>query len=174
MKRFLIAVMVIACVSAMTLQAQNFGDWTVSAAPKEAFVFAVTANDSGRIFGQFCFYEEGNCMWLLTTASSCDEGHQYPILANSDQGSRQLSLACIGMVPGKSDYRLAFSDFDEIDSLVQKSSRIALAIPLHDDSFTVVRFNLKGGKEAITKMRALADKASDAPMKNTGTRDTKL
>jgi len=66
----------------------------------------------------------------------------------------------------------AFTNFDQVDKIIQQSSRVGFAIPMQDDEFRVVRFNVRGATRAISAMSEAAAKRSKAVPRNT--RDKRL
>jgi len=155
-----------------TTDAQTFGDWYVDTAPKgNAALYAISVNDSGNVFGQFCFPNAGSCAWLIGLKTACKSGDQYPVLANSDAGAVQLEVLCDDQL-ANGLYRYAFTDFEKVDNLVRQSGRVGFALPLQQDQFQVVRFNLRGASAALSAMRTAAErKITPAPR---GTRDQKM
>lgn len=161
---------VILLVSSLS-HAEIVGSW-YSKTDSESPLYAGTANDSGAILGQFCFPNEGSCLWLIGMKTECQKGNKYPALANSDAGAVPLELYC----DGQSDnglYRYAFSNFDAIDNAIRKGTRIGIALPLQTDQFIVVRFLLDGAVEAIDYMRAESEKRVN-PQKQKTTHDQYL
>jgi hypothetical protein len=69
-------------------------------------------------------------------------------------------------------YRYAFTDFDSIDGLVAKSSKIGVALPLEGDQFRVIRFDLNGATKAVGSMRGVAERRTQPT--RPGTRDEEL
>lgn len=51
-------------------------------------------------------------------------------------------------------YRYAFKDFDLVDTIVRKATRVGFAMPLKDGLFNVVRFTLVSSNSEIDRMRA--------------------
>jgi hypothetical protein len=149
---FLITVL----ATALPAHAQVIGDWVVDVKSPSAYS-AVTMNDSGHTFGEFCDLEEGNCYWLIEMSSSCEEGAMSPVLANSDGSAVNLELLCMGRLEG-GNYAYAFTDFDEVDRLVRHSEKLGFAVPIAGDQFTMVKYNLRGTADALSIMRAATDK----------------
>ena len=147
---------------------KRFGSWLVGPITDNEGVYAATANDSGAILGQYCYNSEASCFWLLANDTNCEPGSRYPVLVNADTGAYSLEMLCIKL-EGKGRY--AFTDFDAIDGLIKKSSRIGIAFPLKSGLFQVTRFSLNGSSNAVTFMRSIAE----AVIKKTGgTKDTLL
>jgi hypothetical protein len=146
----------IACVSQPLLAQTTIGDWVYQS--KVTF-YAATVNDSGNVFGQWCDAQDGNCFYILSTPTKCEEGARYPVLINSDTVSLHVTLICKGPLEGSQKYRHFFDNFELIDDLVRKSKRIGIAMPLEGDQFRVFRFTLNGAVNALTSMRASAEKA---------------
>lgn len=155
--------------------AESFGKWhTGTTNSGEKLFFAVTANDSGNLLGQYCSPSTGNCIWLLGMNASCKEGDQYPVLANSDKGAAHILVYCNAKLDNGL-YSYVFTDFDTVNDFVMKGSKIGFAVPLQSDQFRVVRFDLIGSNRAISTMRSIAEKTHRrSPSKTTNTRDQDL
>jgi hypothetical protein len=151
-------------------QAQSFGDWFAETQSRTA-LYAASINDSGNVFGQFCFLGEGSCVWLVALKTGCQKGDKYPVLANSDAGAVHLEVYCDGQLESGL-YRYAFTTFDPVENLVKQSARIGFALPLQEDEFRVVRFNLRGALAAISAMRAAAESRTKPATR--GTRDERM
>jgi hypothetical protein len=174
-KKLLTACLFMALGASTLAQAQDFGKWTV-VTDDPTMMYAVTFNDSGALFGQYCYPDKGTCLWLMSTSTSCEKDHKYPILANSDGGAVQLTLQCQGPIGDKgtdAKYAYVFTDFDEVSDLVKNATRIGFAVPLQADQFKVVRFEVDGSAAAISAMRDKASAAMD-DKKAKGTKDMTL
>lgn len=134
-----------------TGRAAVFGEWATDFSGPE-FVYAFTTNDSGGVLGQYCYFSSGNCIWLISMSSGCEEGHDYPVLANSDAGASQVMVYCSSKMEGQFVY--VFRDFEAIDKLVKDGHKMGFAVPLQEDRFTVVRFHLDGAGAALSSMRS--------------------
>jgi len=167
---YLFAIIAPALSGAAVAQTVNVGSWMVSTQSDTA-VYAVTVNDSGALLGQFCYPEQGSCMWLLGMTTGCEQGDRYPVLLNSDRGAQSVEIYCDGKLESGL-YRYAFTDFDAMQNHVKDSTRIGFAVPLRSDQFRVVRFALDGAAPAIQSMR---DAAQSKPTRTQrGTRDQVL
>lgn len=143
--------------------AQDFGKWTV-VTDDPTMMYAVTFNDSGALFGQYCYPDQGSCLWLISVTTSCEKDHKYPVLANSDGGAVPLTLQCQGPIGGKGEdakFAYVFTDFDAVSNLVKSATRIGFAVPLQADQFKVVRFEVDGSAPALSAMRSKASAAMD-------------
>lgn len=127
-------------------------DWYTDTVPSEDAYFAITLNDTGNVFGEFCFKKSESCLYLLGMHIACKSGNQYPVLVNSDSGSFSLTVYCFDQADNGL-YRYGFTNFDEIKNIVNNSSKIGFAFPMKGDQFKVIRFSLKGANEAINRMR---------------------
>ncbi|MBV9360122.1 MAG: hypothetical protein JO292_01905 [Betaproteobacteria bacterium] len=149
-------------VHAAVAFAQNkYGDWLIGRIDGNQGFFAITANDSGGLFGQYCVLAASSCVYVVAFLTGCESGSRYPVLANTDAGSTQLEVKCDGQLtaPGVAGlYRYVFIDFDVIDKVVKGATRVGFAFPLHGDQFKVIRFSLKGANEAVADMRALTER----------------
>ncbi|MEE9913633.1 MAG: hypothetical protein K4571_18125 [Deltaproteobacteria bacterium] len=174
MKRLLFTIAIIAIVFPCTSHAQSFGVWHSGVTDTGDAFYAATINDSGNLLGQYCYPSKGNCIWLLGMRTACEEGAQYPVLANSDAGSSHINVYCSAKLDNGM-YRYVFSEHDAIDKIITKGLKVGFAVPLQSDQFRVVRFDLNGSSRAITKMLNLVEKAQNkSSLKETGTRDQDL
>lgn len=150
---------------------ETYGSWSVALGDDRSFVYAATANDSGALLGEYCYPDKGSCIWILGTKTKCEDGHEYPVLANSDTGAVQLQVKCNGLAPNNL-YSYAFTSFADVDQLVKGGTRVGFALPLQADEFRVVRFLLNGSNAAIDSMRGIATKMNVGRVRGkTGTRD---
>ena len=74
-----------------------FGDWFAGVQDDKIGLYAATVNDSKGVLGQYCFFEDNNCLWLLKTDIECEEGSTYPVLVNSDAGASHKEVYCGGL-----------------------------------------------------------------------------
>ncbi len=135
--------------------AQEFANWVTGAMDDNEGYFAATVNDSNSIFGQYCYTESNQCLWLLAVNINCEDGSRYPVLINGDGGSAQMEIVCkkLGDKP-----RYVFSNFDAINNSVKSSKKyIGFAFPLESGLFEVNRFLLDGAPESIGRMKALSN-----------------
>ena len=166
----LLVLLVIAAVG--DADAQTFGNWRVST-DKSGYAWAGTINDSGHLFGQFCEFSDGSCRWVVGMGTGCKQGERYPVLVNSNEGSQGMEVYCYGELAGTpGTYTYAFADFDEVTSHMTKGGKIGIAMPINDDQFRVVRFDLTGAPAAIASMRATVSSKTRATRQ--GTRDERL
>ncbi len=172
LRRILLLFSIALLVFIGSAQAQTYyGNWIVDLSTTQGFVYAANINDSGGLFGQYCYLKEGTCLWLLAMKTACKEGEKYVVLVNSDMGVLTLDLHCDGQL-ANGNYRYVFGDFDDVDALVKSANRMGFAIALKGGEFIVVRFVLSGGNQAISAMRKEADKWMSVP--RTGTRDQRM
>jgi hypothetical protein len=134
--------------------------------------FAATVNDSNRVLGQYCYFSEDGCFWMISMEQQCVEGQNYPVLANVDSEAMALELVCFGKVQKGEGYLYAFTNFAQIDALLRKSTVIGVAVPVGMDAFVVVRFSLSGAVDALTTMLKAAESHRSTLPKNT--KDKKL
>ena len=154
MKRSFILVTCLLCSS--TLSAETFQSkyWSWSTDNSE-FYYAATVNAVGHVLGQYCYFESGSCLYLLSFGTSGHEGSQYPAILNSDAGSAPVTLFCAYKLQGQ--HVLFVSGFDDIDRMVRTANRVGIAVPMEGDQFKVSRFDLVGSTQALDFMRAAAE-----------------
>lgn len=135
------------------------GDWYVNLAGADT-KFAYTENKAGEILGQFCgIDEEGfDCLYLFTLDMDCESGEDYLALVNSDAGASHQKITCGEQLPnGSYNYYFYFGD---INGTITGGSRLAIVVPTQEDQFKVLRFSLKGAREAIEQLDAATDAAT--------------
>jgi hypothetical protein len=109
-------------------------------------MYAATTNDSGDVLAEFCYFEDRECVWVLGTETQCEEGDEYPVLANSSGGARHLVVTCL-MDGDDGDHFYGF-DWKELEQVVKGERWMGLAFPMRGDAFKVVRFSLDGIDQA--------------------------
>jgi hypothetical protein len=160
----LLLVVLVTLLSLTSAYAEVIGDWQVHTKD----LYAATSNDSDQVFGQFCYVEDSSCLWLVGITVACDEGQKYPVLANSDAAAVHLEMLCLDGKPIEGGrYRYAFTDFDRVDRLVRESQRVGFAMPMQEDSFRVIRFNLRGSDKALSKLDDAINKLLKSAPHNT-------
>src|SRR5262245_32675618 len=143
-------------VGATDVGAERFGEW-FSGTNGETALYAASANDSGSVFGQFCYFSEGSCVWLIGVKTRCKQGDRYPVLANTNLGAMQLEVLCDGRLESGL-YRFAFTNFDQVERLVSYSERVTFAMPVEEAQFGIVRFSLQGATAALSELREAAQR----------------
>lgn len=145
-----------------------YQDWAASVGNDKTYVFAATANDSGEVLGEYCYFSDGKCIWLIGITTGCKPGDTYPVLANSDANTVSLEVVCRGQLsPGV--FTLQFTNWKNLEANFTDSSRVGFAIPLKDNTFRVVRFSLKGRSTATT----VAEEYFSSSLKKTKSESTK-
>lgn len=152
--KFLLCIFSILYSSVSYSEIQTSKDWVWNF--DDEFAYAATMNDSERLLGQFCKYDDGVCTYRVTFGASCEKDSDYPSILNSSLGSHSVNLVCLyNADDGEGVF--AISPFEKIDELVKKSDSIGFAVPMDDSKFKVVRFSLSGSTYAIAMMRAGAE-----------------
>ena len=170
MKAISAAVIAASMFSQPAISQTKLGDWLYQT---RAPFYAATVNDSGNYFGQWCDLEDRSCMYMVAMPTRCDDEESYPVLINSDTSSLSTTIVCKGKLSDSKLYRYAFGNFEQIDVIARKATRIGIAIPLAGDQFKVIRFSLQGAELSLTVMRAAADRAVPAQDQR-NTRDQRL
>lgn len=145
----------------------TIGPWIVADMNDGSGSFAGTINDSGAIFGKYCYFNAQSCLWIMTADVGCESGSEYPVLLNSDGGAAQATVSC-KPIDGKNRY--FFNNYSDVDDAVARSSRIGFAFPMASGQFQVTRFDIR---QSTAAMKALDAKMRKRPARST-TRDTTL
>ncbi len=146
MKNILLIVFALSfCFPAFSAE-KTYKDWFFRT-DGEDFYYAVTVNNNNHIFGEYCYIEDQECLFLIGVGIACTEGDKYPVLVNTESGSVYLNLVCGNRI-GKQNV-LIFDDFEQIESVVKASKQFKIAIPIKDSQFKVSRFSLSGSTYSL-------------------------
>ena len=148
-------IILIAWGASARAESTAFGDWFWDFSDNDDFVFAATMNSDGRILGQYCYYNEEYCIYVVSFGTLCTEGDKYPVLLNTETFSKSVEMVCGHIYKDANVFY--FTDFDEIDSAVRSSPSIGYALAMKEGRFKVVRFSLSGSGKAIDAMREAAE-----------------
>jgi hypothetical protein len=158
--RFATVAILAALASGASAEDRRVGAWSVGVMKGDSGTFAATENDAGGLLGQYCYPEQGTCVWILASKIVCETGNRYPLLVNTDAGAAVLEILCLD-VEGKQRY--AFTDFDAIDGIVHKARKLGMAFPTANGLFHVTRFSLDGASRAVALMRGVAESMGGKP-----------
>lgn len=144
-------------------QTKTFREWVVGVTSDKEGVFAATMNESGGVFGEYCYPSSATCVWLLSNDTNCEDGSTYPVLVNTDTGSASTKILC-KKIDGKARY--VFASYEEIETSIKRARWIGMAFPMQDGRFQVSRFSLAGAAEAVSfiegKMKTATKGASQS------------
>ncbi|WP_174964173.1 hypothetical protein [Burkholderia ubonensis] len=98
-----------------------------------------------------------------------------PALFSTSSGAVPLKLICDGPVTqrGRTMYRAEIADPDTMDSLLDSSRPLGIAVALDDGRFAVYRFSMAGAKKAVSILMQGALKLFNKSNQQ-GTRDSAL
>jgi hypothetical protein len=149
------------------------GDWIYGNTDKGDTYYAYTINDSGAVFGEWCSITTGSCSWLIGLSAACEQNSSYPILANTDGGSASVTISCGGKVADLNLSRYQFTNYKNIEGILNSATKVGFAFPMQAGEFRVVRFSLSGEQDAISNMERQVSRVYKGPAKPS-TRDTVL
>ena len=135
------------------------GDWVWSADDPGTY-YAGTEHVGSQALMQLCDTKDGACFYAVSFGTRCQKDKTYHALVNSDAGNGSFDLYCGAEVRGSN--LLFVQDFEQMDALVRKATRIGFAIPMQGDEFKAVSFSLKGSVAAIDAMRAALARVAPA------------
>ena len=136
-------------------EAQISKEWFWDMTSSDEYAYAATVNSDGRVLGQYCYYSESSCVYLVSLGIICADDSEYPSILNSDAGVVEVKLVCGHK---NNDENVFFiKPFDDVDNLVLSASTIGFAVALEEGTFKVVRFSLSGSTHAIKMMRLGAE-----------------
>jgi len=130
----------------------SYKDWNWSNDDAE-FNFAATSNSQERVFGQFCYFDSESCYYIIDFGMTCNNQGEggYPALVNSDIGAYEIDMVCGHEIEDSNAFYI--KNFDLIDNIVRKASKISFAVPTASEEFKIIRFSLKGSVRNIDEMR---------------------
>ncbi|ENP0873894.1 hypothetical protein ACCI29_004392 [Vibrio parahaemolyticus] len=130
-------------------------DWVIST-DGDDYYYAATINNSGHVFGKYCYFEDQQCLFLISVDITCTKGNKYPVLVNAESGSFNLNLVC-GDRMGSQNV-LVFDNFDQVERTAKESNQLGIAIPMESGHFKVSRFSLSGSSYSLDTMTNEAEK----------------
>lgn len=130
-------------------------DWLWDASNPKA-VWAGTVNDEGRVLGQYCRTDTGDCVYRVTLGLTCNAGSEYPTILNTESGVSAHTLICEQSGNNDSDGIFLIRPFDDVDAAIRESINAGFVIATESGRFKAVRFSLAGSTYAIEAMRAAA------------------
>lgn len=140
-----------------------FGDWAVGATDDGTAVYAGTLNDSGEVFGEYCFFKAKSCRWMIGMHTSCKPGASARVLLGSDSNAAPLDVYCFGELQGGL-YSYAFKDWKTLEEAIKDASRLGFAVPTSGDRFVVVGFSLNGRIDAQQAAEGFFSNQLSGPM----------
>ncbi len=157
----------------ITSEAAPIGDWTTGATD-DGQLYAASVNDSGGLLTKACRPTAGYCYWYLMTETNCDKGQTVPALFSTSRGAFPFQLTCDTPVTinGRTLYRAQINDPDTMDSLLDSTRPLGIAVALQDGRFGVYRFSMTGAKQAVSILMQGALKLNNSSQQ--GTRDSSL
>ena len=150
MKRF-VAYIAALCMTASTFAQQTrFGDWSIGLINDGSGMYAATVNDSGHVFGKYCYTETQMCYWTISINSTCEEDGSYAGLLNGENAGVHVNSLCVRSTSDNSNQII--HPFDLIERQVKGSGRMGIAFPMSSGEFRVYRWSLRGSSAAIKAM----------------------
>lgn len=174
MKRVLCALLVAALTMPCVSQTAPIGDWITGSTDDGQQLFAGSINESGGMLTKACRPASGICYWYLITSTICDKGQAAPALFSTSKGAVPFQLSCESTVVqnGKTMYRSLILNPDLMDSILESTMPLGIAVALEDGRFAVYRFSMSGAKRAVSILMEGANKLNQSS--KTGTKDTTL
>ncbi len=130
-------------------------DWVIDTTGSDYF-YASTVNNSGHVFGKYCYFGDQQCLFLLGIDISCKTGNKYPVLVNAESGALNMNLVCADKV-GQQQV-LIFDNFEQIERTAKESNKLGVAIPMESGQFKVSRFSMSGSTYSLEAMTNEAEK----------------
>ena len=138
----------------------TYDDWTVMLSDDKKDLIAATGQDNDKFLAYRCFTKAAKCVHVIVMATSCDDGHRYPVLINASSGSLTVDCLCS---ENEGTYELLPTDFDGFHRILTDSTgHVGFALPLASGQFKVVRFSLTGAKRAMAAAEAAARRKDSA------------
>lgn len=151
MKTLASVVLTVLCALPVMAQTTKFGEWRVGRINDGTGVYAATINDSGNVFGKYCYASDRMCYWTIIANVRCEVGSNYPALINGQTASVHVKTTCLREVD-ENNFTQVIHPFDDVESQVTKSNLIGLAVPMESGAFRVFRWSTDGAMKAIEVM----------------------
>lgn len=162
-RRLLLVALALLAAEGSPAATPDFGDWRVARSADGTSLDAYTVNESGSLLGEHCNAADHSCNWLVVTAIRCSGDDEYPVLGNTSTGAVPLQVQCQGATDDAgSQFRYGFTDWQQLEALMQDAARVGFAMPMSEDQFQVLRFSLTGRSAATAAIEAVALAADDA------------
>jgi hypothetical protein len=157
----------------LSSEAAQIGDWSTGATD-DGQLYAGSVNESGGMLTKACRPSVGFCYWYLMTSTSCDKGQTVPALFSTSLGAFPFQLTCDTPVTinGRTLYRAKINEPDTMDSILDSTRPLGIAVALQDGRFAVYRFSMTGAKQAVSILMQGATKLNNSSQQ--GTRDSSL
>lgn len=173
MLRMSCVVLAAALAVPLTSESAPIGDW-ITGATDDGQLFAGSVNDSGGTLMKACRPTAGVCYWYLVTATSCEKGVASPALFSTSLGAIPIQLTCDTPITqsGHTMFRAQIGNPDAMDSLLDSTMPLGIAVALQDGRFAVYRFSMSGAKQAVSILMRGATQLNNSHQQ--GTRDSSL
>jgi hypothetical protein len=159
MKLWIYLVILIIYSASAQAEVKTNKDWIWDLSGDE-YAYAATFNEDGRVLGQYCYFDNETCYYLVNLGTNCEKDSEYPSILNSDAGVTEVKLICGHKY--KSGNVFFIKPFDEVNDLIRKAKTVGFAIAMESGKFKVVRYSLSGSTYAIEMMRAGAEAIIDS------------
>ena len=165
MRNLILLVLCIFIFSRFTFSEEQISkDWHWDLSYSDEYAYAATVNSDGRTLGQYCYYADNSCVYLVTLGITCEASAEYPSILNSNTGAADVSLICGHTYQGENVFFI--KPFDDVDIIVMSANTIGFAVAMEEGTFKVVRFSLSGSTHAIKMMQFGVEILQDEKLKN--------
>ncbi|SAL19428.1 hypothetical protein AWB71_00938 [Caballeronia peredens] len=170
LRTILAAALTVPCIS----HGATIGSWITGSTEDGQQLFAGSVNESGGMLTKACRPSSGVCYWYLITSTICDKGQTTPALFSTSKGAVPFQLSCESTIVqnGKTMYRSLILNPDLMDSMLESTMPLGIAVALEDGRFAVYRFPMSGAKRAVSILMEGASKLTQPS--SASTRDTAL
>lgn len=126
----------------------NFDDWAFN--KDETSSITYTTNSSGSTLAYVCMFSSKQCIFYYSSETSCDDKQKSNILISSSIGSFSAETMCQRREKTEPYLSIINGDYSLFLDAVTKGDIIGIAMPLENGQFRVIRFSLKGARQAIS------------------------
>jgi len=141
--------MVASCSFADIEVTRSIDDW--SWGKTGTYNFAVTTNDDGHVFGQYCFASSAECFYRIHLSSDCENGRVYDAKLLTSGQSTDIRIECYNAAHSTSS--LLVKSFDKVNAKVRESSLDTIKFVIKEPIKRSVQFNLQGSDSMLHEMR---------------------
>jgi len=135
----------------LSVTIRQYDRWRIE--QSSAFVAALTTNPAGSLFGLLC---GTTCSYYVNVNRACEVGVTYPGLLSGANGTLGVTLRCLHVKEEGEEYAVLLIDEDVTDALGDADD-VSIVVPVTGGQFSVARFSMAGGTEALDDMLDMVD-----------------
>ncbi|WP_152536739.1 hypothetical protein [Tolumonas lignilytica] len=134
---------------------KTFGLWRVLLVENGDVVAGTSVDNYETGLFYRCYSSNKKCAFSIRAKTTCRNGDETPLLLNTDLAATSITGVCLVDSDGRSS--MIINDFNQMYRLVHDAKIFAVAVPIGNSVFTVVRLNLSGITDVMTYSQNVID-----------------